>query len=289
MAVLERYDISLFSIIGSLYKSRFYGVSQFYLFLAFLPVMVTIILLIVPFISPVSPMALVGIPFTPPLHNGLILGTDSVGRGEFTRILYGMRESWFAALGVIAIGIFFGTVVGGIAGITGGWLDGLLMRLTDVFLALPAPVLAIAVVSALGPGLLNTLIGISIVWWPFYARITRGEVKAIAVRAHVDAARLAGVGSIRRALRHILPAAIPALLITASLDICNLVLTLAILSFLGLGAPAPAPELGSMSARNLTYLLSDSWTAIAPAVGVAVLAMIGNISGDALRQLIRDR
>ena len=119
------------------------------------------------------------------------------------------------------------------------------MRITDLFLALPAPVLAIAVVAALGPGFLHTLIAVAIVWWPFYARIVRGEVRSLAVRPHVEAARLAGAGPLRIALRHVLPGVVPAAIVTASLDVGNLVLTLAALSFLGLGQPQPAPELGA--------------------------------------------
>ena len=108
-------------------------------------------------------------------------------------MLFGVRSSWFAALVVVAVGLLIGGLVGLIAGTAGGWLDALLMRITDGFLSLPAPVLAIAVVAALGPGFVHTLIAVSIVWWPFYARLVRGEVARLAARPHVEAARLAGV------------------------------------------------------------------------------------------------
>jgi peptide/nickel transport system permease protein len=200
-----------------------------------------------------------------------------------------MRSSWFAALAVIASGLLIGVAIGSTAAVMGGWIDTVLMRFTDVFLALPGPVLAIAVVAALGPGLTHTLIGVAIVWWPFYARIARGEIRALASRPHIEAARMAGVGLFRQTTRHLLPGAMPALVVTASLDVANLVLTLAGLSFLGLGAPAPAPELGAMSARNLTYLLQDYWTAVMPGIGIVILALVGNVSGDAIRKLMRDR
>ena len=151
-----------------------------------------------------------------------------------------MRASWFAALAVIAIGLLVGGAVGLIAGAAGGWVDDVLMRITDGFLALPAPVLAIAVVAALGPGFTHTLIAVSIVWWPFYARIVRGEIRKLAARPHVEAARLArgraGCGSPSATC---CPVRSRPPLVTASLDIGNLVLTLAGLSFLGLGQSAP--------------------------------------------------
>jgi peptide/nickel transport system permease protein len=252
-------------------------------------VVITIVALLAPVISPHDPLVPAGEPFVQPGQGGFLLGSDSVGRDIFSRVLYGVETSWFAALAVVAIGLLVGGVVGLIAGAAGGWLDNLLMRITDVFLALPAPVLAIAVVAALGPGLVNTLIALSIVWWPFYARIVRGEVRNLAARPHVEAARLAGAGRLRIALRHLLPGAVPAAIVTASLDIGNLILTLAGLSFLGLGQPAPAPELGADSARNLSFLLQYWWVPVMPGVAVAVLALAGNIAGDSVRNLLRGK
>jgi peptide/nickel transport system permease protein len=226
--------------------------------------------------------------FAPPSWHHLF-GTDEVGRDIFSRVLYGLRTSWFSALGVIASGVFVGGLIGLVAGTAGGWVDDVLMRITDIFLALPGPILAIAVVAALGPSLTHTLIAVAIVWWPFYSRIVRGEVKALAARPHLEAARLAGVGRIRLAVRHLLPGAIPATMVTASLDVGNLVLTLAGLSFLGLGAPSPAPELGAMAARGLTYLLQEWWVPVMPGLAVLFLALISNLAGDGLRDLLGDR
>jgi peptide/nickel transport system permease protein len=161
------------------------------------------------------------------------------------------------------------------------------MRTTDAFLALPGPIIAICVVAALGPSLRNTLIAVAIVWWPFYARIVRGEIKALSARPHLEAAKLAGVGPVRRALRHLLPGAVPAIVVTASLDVANLLVTLAGLSFLGLGSPEPAPELGAMAAQNLQYLLSDWWEPVMPALAIFMLAMAANIGGDGIRNMMR--
>ncbi len=256
---------------------------------ASLPVIVTVLVLAVPLLAPHNPLVPAGPAFQPPGHNGFLLGSDSVGRDELSRVLYGMRTSWFSALAVIASGLLIGVTIGSVAAVSGGWIDALLMRFTDIFLSLPGPVLAIAVVAALGPSLVHTLIGVGIVWWPFYARVVRGEIRSLAARPHLEAAKLSGVRVVRRTLRHLLPGTLPALVVTASLDIGNLVLTLAGLSFLGLGAPAPAPELGAMSARNLTFLLQDYWTAVMPGIGILILALVGNLAGDGLRSLMKDR
>ena len=256
---------------------------------AALLLLVTAVALAAPILAPHSPLSPVGAPELPPLNGGFVLGSDSVGRDVLSRVLYGIRASWFAALGVVALGVLLGGAIGLLAGTVGGWLDNLLMRVTDGFLALPAPIVAIAVVAALGPGLLHTLVAVSIVWWPFYARIVRGEVRTLAARPHVEAARLAGSGGWRIALRHLLPGALPAVFVTASLDIGNLILTLAGLSFLGLGQSAPAAELGADTARNLSYLLYDWWIPVMPGIAVALLALAANVAGDGVRNLISDR
>ena len=234
-----------------------------------LAIVVTLIAIAVPLVAPHDPLIPVGMPLQAPGKDGFLLGTDSVGRDILSRGVYGARASWFAALVVVAIGLLIGGLVGLIAGATGGWVDTVLMRITDAFLSLPAPVLAIAVVAALGPGFVHTLIAVSIVWWPFYARLVRGEVARLAARPHVEAAKLAGVGRIRLALRHLLPGATPNALVAASLDIGTLILTLAALSFLGLGQSAPAPELGADTARNLTYFLQQWWIPVMPGLGCA--------------------
>jgi peptide/nickel transport system permease protein len=252
-----------------------------------LVIVVTLVCLAVPVLAPYDPLTPAGMPLQAPGKGGFLLGTDSIGRDILSRVLYGARSSWFAALVVVAIGLFIGGLVGLIAGTVGGWVDTVLMRITDAFLSLPAPVLAIAVVAALGPGFVHTLIAVSIVWWPFYARLVRGEVVRLAARPHVEAAKLAGVGPIRLARRHLLPGAVPNAVVAASLDIGTLILTLAALSFLGLGQSAPAPELGADSARNLSYFLQQWWIPVMPGIGVLVLALIGNVAGDCLRNLMK--
>jgi peptide/nickel transport system permease protein len=252
-----------------------------------LAVVVTLLVIAVPLLASHDPLMPVGMPLQAPGHNGFLLGTDSVGRDILSRVLYGARSSWFAALVVVAVGLLIGGLVGLIAGTAGGWVDSVLMRITDAFLSLPAPVLAIAVVAALGPSFAHTLIAVSIVWWPFYARLVRGEIARLAARPHVEAAKLAGVNPFRLAGRHLLPGAVPNALVAASLDIGTLILTLAALSFLGLGQAAPAPELGADSARNLSYFLQQWWIPVMPGLGVLVLALVANVAGDCLRNLMK--
>ena len=184
----------------SLRASRTWSIAGASLF-----IVMTLIALAAPILSPHDPLVPVGVPLAAPGHDGFLLGSDTIGRDVLSRTLYGVRASWFAALVVVAGGLLIGGLIGVVAGASGGRVDNLLMRITDIFLALPAPVLAIAVVASLGPSFSHTLIAVSIVWWPFYARIVRGEINKYAARPHVEAARLAGAGRIRIAVRHLLP------------------------------------------------------------------------------------
>jgi peptide/nickel transport system permease protein len=230
-----------------------------------------------------------GLPFTAPGHGGYLLGTDEVGRSVASRLVYGMRTSWFSALALVASGVILGSVVGLVAGAAGGIIDSILMRICDLFLALPATLLAIAIVSAIGASLIHTLVALGVVWWAYYARIIRGEVRALAARPHLEAASLSGVSRVRIGLRHLLPGAIPVIVVTASLDIGACIVTFASLSFIGLGPAPPAPELGSMAAQGITYLLTDWWIPVLPGVVVFLLAFLANLSGDAIRSAFSDR
>lgn len=249
-------------------------------------VLLTLVALSARVLAPYDPVQPVGAPNLPPLGDGHLLGTDQIGRDMLSRTLLGIQASWFSSLLIVASGLVVGGTIGLVAGAAGGWVDTVLMRVTDLFLALPGALVAIAIVAALGPGLGNTLLGVAIVWWPFYARILRGEVRALAVRPHLEAARLAGVGRIRLLTRHLLPGVVPTAIVTASLDIGNVVLLLAGLSFLGLGQPAPAPELGADTARALSQLLSQWWVPGIPGIAVLLLSLLSNLGGDAIRNLI---
>lgn len=245
----------------------------------------TLFLLVVPLFVPFSTTASIGNQLTG-VSGSHWFGIDEQGRDVLSRCLMGMRASWFSAWVVIASGILVGGTIGLVAGMTGGWIDNVLMRITDVFLAMPGPLLVLAVVSALGPTLQHTLVAVAIVWWPFYARIVRGEVRSIMSRSHIEAARMGGAGRFRIAFKHVLPGTWGAILVTASLDIGALMLTLAGLSFLGLGSPPPAPELGAMTSRGLSYLFTSWWVPVFPALCVFVLAFVGNLAGDAVRDVV---
>lgn len=242
--------------------------------------------LLAPVISPYSPTDIVGPGAAAPGTSGHLLGTDMIGRDVLSRVLYGMGTTISLAIAIVAIGITTGGLVGAIAGTVGGWLDNLLMRITDVFLALPAALVAIAIVGAFGGGSGNLLLGVSLVWWPYFARIVRGEVVSFAARPHVEAARLTGVPMWRIAFRHILPGVVPTLIVLASVDVGAAVLMVASLSFLGLGAAQPSPELGADAAQNIGSLLYAWWIPIIPGIGVLVIVAISNLAGSGVRNLL---
>ncbi len=253
-------------------------------------VLVTVIAVLAPALAPHDPVQPVAAPkLTPFTDLEHILGTDQIGRDTLSRVLVGLRTSWLLALVVTAVGLLVGAVVGLVAGMFGGWVDALLMRTTEVFLALPSMLVAVAVAAALGPGLFNTFLAVIVVWWPYYARIIRGEVRGIMARPHVEAARMAGVGRMRVMWRHVLPGVVPTAVITASLDIGNVVMVLASLSFLGLGQPAPAPELGSDTSRGLVEILDAWWIPLVPGLAVMLLSLLSNLAGDAVRNRLAHR
>lgn len=258
-------------------------------FLVGLLLALTVLAVFARFLAPEDPIQPVAAPQLPPGSADHLLGTDSIGRDILSRTLFGLQTSWFSALAVVAIGLLVGGIVGVASGVAGGWVDTVLMRLTDLFLALPSTLVAIALVAALGPGLRNTLLGMSIVWWPYYARLIRSEVRSIVTRPHVEAARVAGVGRARLVLRHVLPGAVPTAVVTASLDIGNVVLLLAGLSFLGLGQPSPAAELGADTAANTQLLLSAWWVPVVPGAAVLLLSLVANLAGDGIRTLLGTR
>lgn len=248
-------------------------------------VALTVVLVIAPLLLSAGERDLVGDPFESPLGDHL-LGTDAQGRDLFARTVLGLRTSWFSAMAVVTVGMVVGSVVGLVAGFAGGWIDTVLMRCTDAALALPGPLVALAVVAALGAGLRNTLIAVAATWWPWYARIVRGAVAAIRRRPFVEAARAGGVGRVRTAVVHVLPGTVGPVVVAASLDLGTVMLVLAGLSFLGLGSPPPAAELGAMTNQGLTYLFNAPWIALVPAAALFVIAVLANFAGDAIRDLV---
>ncbi|MCU1577228.1 MAG: Peptide/nickel transport system permease protein [Leifsonia sp.] len=251
--------------------------------------LVVILSIVGPLLSPYSPIIPSGAQFLAPGSPGHLLGTDNLGMDIATRLMVGARTSLFAAVVTTACTATLGLIVGTIAGFVGGWLDTILMRITDIFLAFPGPIVAMAISAALGASLSSSIAGIAIVWWPLYARIARGEVRRTATSMHVEAARMSGSRGIPLVLRHILPATLPTVAITASLDIGGVIAVLSALSFIGLGTPAPTPELGLMASTGMQYLLSSWWIPVLPGLCVGVLALLCNYTGDGLRDALRSR
>ncbi|GLY05308.1 MULTISPECIES: ABC transporter permease [Actinoplanes] len=255
-------------------------------------VMLSVVLvaaLIGPLLSPYSSIIPSGAPHLPPLSAGHLFGTDELGLDIATRILEGTRTSLLTALVVTVIAAVAGMLIGTLAGFVGGVLDTVLMRVTDLFLALPATIVAMAVAAGLGTGLTSSMIAITVVWWPLYARLVRGEVRRTARALHVEAARMSGTRGTRLVLRHVLPSVLPTVAVTASLDIGGVIVTVAALSFVGLGAPAPAPELGLMASAGLQYVVNSWWIPVLPGLAVGLLSLLFNYAGDGLRAVLRGK
>lgn len=249
----------------------------------------TMVAILGPALAPHDPLERVGDAMTPPGTDGFLLGTDQSGRDLLSRTLEGVRTTWLGAVVVLLATATFGAVVGVWAGSTRGVVDTVLMRVTDLFLSLPSPIVAIAVVAAIGASFGNALLAIAIVWWPWYARIVRNEVAALSARPHVEAARLAGARGVRLRTHHLLPGALPTLVVTATLDVGALILTLTALSFLGLGAPDPAPELGAMIASGSSYVLDQPWLVLVPSVAITLMTLCAGMAGDTIGGMLGRR
>ncbi|MGR3805598.1 ABC transporter permease [Marinibacterium profundimaris] len=218
--------------------------------------------------------------------DGHLLGTDSLGRDIYSRLLYGARISIYIVLLVAMVAPLLGLVIGTIAGYMGGWTDEVLMRLTDIFLAFPRLILALAFVAALGAGIENAVLAISLTAWPPYARIARAETLTIRSADFIHAIRLQGAGPIRIITRHIWPLCISSLMIRVTLDMAGIILTAAGLGFLGLGAQPPSPEWGAMISEGRKYILDYWWVATIPGLAIFAISLAFNLLGDGLRDVL---
>jgi peptide/nickel transport system permease protein len=216
-------------------------------------------------------------------------GTNEMGQDVLSLVLGGARVSILAGLAVVLLGALAGTVVGAVAGYAGGWTDELLMRLSDLKLTVPGLILAMAVAAALGPGIVNMVLAISLSWWPGYARLVRGEVMARKQELYVTAARAVGAGPGRIVFRHILPNVMTPVIVKMSLDMGFAILTVASLGFIGIGVRPPTPEWGSLLSVARGYMPDYWWTAIFPGAAI-LLAVFGfNLLGDGLRDVFDPR
>jgi peptide/nickel transport system permease protein len=214
------------------------------------------------------------------------LGTDELGRDIYSRIVYGARLTlYIVGLVVIMVGPI-GLLVGTVAGYVGGWLDVVLMRITDIFLAFPRLILALAFVAALGPGIENAIIAIAITAWPPYARIARAETLTVRNSDFIAAIRLQGASPARIIRGHIVPLCTSSLIVRLTLDMAGIILTAAGLGFLGLGAQPPLPEWGAMISSGRQYLLEQWWVATMPGIAIFVVSLGFNLLGDGLRDVL---
>lgn len=215
-------------------------------------------------------------------------GTDDLGRDIFTRVIYGGRTTIPAGIIVIVVGSLIGTAIGALAGYMGGMWDEVIMRITELFMAFPTIILAMAVTAALGPALQNAIIALVVVWWPSYARLVRGLVMKVKTQDYVEAAQSLGSGHTRLLMQTILPNCIAPSLVMTTLDIGNAILTFAGLSFLGLGPDPTSPEWGRMVSVGMT-LFDQWWTWLFPGMAIATLVIAFNFIGDGLRDLFDPR
>ena len=245
--------------------------------------------LFAPVVAPADPLAqALGGRLEPP-SAAHWFGTDQLGRDIVSRIVFGARISLVIGLVVVASAGVFGTFIGLIAGYVGGLADEALMRLTDVFLAFPPLILAMAIAGALGPSLVNAIIAIAVVTWAVYARLSRGQILSLRGREFVEAARAIGATGPRIVIRHLLPNAVAPLMVQASFDMGAAIVAAAGLSFIGFGAQPPTPEWGVMISEGRNFISTQPWLSLFP--GLAILLAVGafNVLGDGLRDALDPR
>ncbi len=246
-----------------------------------------LVALFAPFLAPHDPFAQeLGYRLQPLWTDGHLLGTDSLGRDILSRLIYGSRITLYIVLMVALIAPIAGLFVGTVAGYVGGWADTILMRITDIFLAFPRLVLALAFVAALGAGIENAVLAIALTAWPPYARIARAETLSIRKSDYISAVKLQGAGPLRIITKHIWPLCISSLIVRVTLDMAGIILAAAGLGFLGLGAQPPSPEWGAMISEGRKFLLDYWWIATVPGLAIFTVSLAFNLLGDGLRDVL---
>ncbi len=250
--------------------------------------LVVVLALTAPYIAPYPEHAGTFTDFANQLQSpGLdhLFGTDQNGRDVFTRTLFGFRLSLLLVVVVLGFGVPVGVTLGLVAGYYGGWVESVIMRLTDTFLALPPLVMALAITSALEPNLRNAMIAIAALWWTWHARLTQSLVASERNEEYVEAAKIAGASDIHIMFREILPNCLSPILVKITLDAGFVILIGAGLSFIGVGAQPPDPGLGTMVSKGTTYLPQSWWVSLFPGFAIMFVVMGFNMIGDGLRDL----
>lgn len=227
--------------------------------------------------------------FMPPGTPGHLLGTDEFGRDILSRIIYGSRITLYIVGLVVLTAPVAGLIIGTVAGYFGGWTDRILMRITDIFLAFPKLILALALVAVLGPGMVNAVLAIALTSWPPYARVARAETLTVRNSDYIAAVRLQGAGPIRIIWGHVIPMCLPSVIIRVTLDMAGVILTAAGLGFLGLGVQPPLPEWGMMISAGRKYLFEQWWVATMPGLAIFIVSLGFNLLGDGLRDVLDPR
>jgi peptide/nickel transport system permease protein len=259
--------------------------------LAMLGLFITVTLLLAaifaPLIAPHDPIAQsLANRLQPPLSPGHLMGTDDFGRDIFSRILYGSRITLYIVGLVILTAPVAGLIIGTVAGYFGGWVDAVLMRITDIFLAFPKLILALALVAVLGKGMENAVLAIALTSWPPYARVARAETLTVRNSDYIAAVRLQGAGATRIIWGHIMPMCLPSVIIRVTLDMAGIILTAAGLGFLGLGVQPPDPEWGVMISAGRKFLFEQWWVATMPGLAIFLVSLGFNLMGDGLRDVL---
>ncbi|MFB5761843.1 nickel transporter permease [Paenibacillus medicaginis] len=248
-----------------------------------------VLAIVAPLLAPHDPFAT---DFTKVLHppdRQYPLGTDQLGRCVLSRVLYGARTSLLMTFILVAVVAAIGVTVGALAGYAGKWVNSVLMRLADTLMAFPGIIFAIAVAGMLGPGLIHTVVALSVVWWAKYARMVRSLVIQQKQKEYITAAALGGARPVRILMRYILPNVLPPLIVMAMMDIGGMLLSISGLSFLGLGAQPPEPEWGALLNEGRRYMQTAPWLLIYPGLAIFCTVMIFNLLGDSLRDVLDPR
>lgn len=249
--------------------------------------LLAIIAVFTPWIAPYDPLQqfISDTGFGPPSGRH-VMGTDQVGRDVFSRVLYGVRLSLMISFAVLLISLVIGLTVGAVSGLLGSVVDDVLMRITDIFFAIPNLILAMTIIATLGRGVDSLIVALGVIWWPSYARLVRGQVLSIRERPFVEAARVVGNGPVGLITKHILPHTFRELAVRMTLDVGNIILIVSGLSFLGLGAQPPTSEWGAIIGEGRPYSLAAPWLMFFPGVAIVYTILCFSMLGDALQDVL---